>query len=94
MYEKLPSLTLGANICDDCKEKIAKLPTPEPESEAPVESSEEAYASTYSLSGELCSPRESVESVNQCLIALGETPIVKKNCQSGEQKDEFMFRRG
>ena len=56
MYEKLPSLTLGAKICDDCRKKIAKLPTPEPESEAPVESSEEAYASTYSLSEGLCSP--------------------------------------
>ena len=81
MYEKLPSLTFGAKICNDCRKKIAKLPTPEPESETPVGLSEEAYASTYSLSGELCSPHESVESVNQCLIALGETLIVKKKLQ-------------
>ena len=81
MCEKIPSLILGAKMCDDCRKKVAKLPAPEAESEAPLESSEEANASSYSLCEELRSPYESLESGNQCLTALGETPIVKKKLQ-------------
>ena len=62
---------------------MAKTPTPEAaaESEASFESSEEACASSYSLCEELCSPHEPLESVNQYLTTLGETPIVKKKLQ-------------
>ena len=81
MCEKVPSLTLGAKICDDCRKKVASIPTPEAESEIPLESSEEACASSHSVYEEECSPHASLEPVNQCLNALGETPIVEKKLQ-------------
>ena len=32
MCEKLPSLTLGEKVCDDCRKKLAQIPTPSAES--------------------------------------------------------------
>ena len=90
MCEKVPSLTLGAKICDDCRKKVASIPTPEAESETPLESSEEACASSHSLYEEVCSPHVSLEPVNQCLNALGETPIVKKKLQQVKYPKEKM----
>ena len=81
MCEKVPSLTLGAKICDDCRKKEASIPTPEAKSETPLESSEEACASSHSLYEEVYSQHLSLEPVNQCLSAIGETPIVKKKLQ-------------
>ena len=77
MCEKVPSLTLGAKICDDCRKKVASIPTPEAKSET----REEACASSHSLYEEVYSPHLSLEPVNQCLSAIGETLIVKKKLQ-------------
>lgn len=78
MCEKLPTLAPGAKICDDCRKKVAMMPTLEAEFEPPLESGEEACASSYSLCEDVNCPLEPLESVNQCLTELGETPIVKK----------------
>ena len=69
---------------------MASIPTPEAESETPLESSEEACASSHSLYEEVCSPHVSLEPVNQCLNALGETPIIKKKLQQVKYPKEKM----
>ena len=48
MCEKMSSLNIGAKICDDCRKKLAQLPTKVSESEELPESSEEDGASSYS----------------------------------------------
>ena len=41
MCEKMSSLNIGAKVCDDCRKKLAQLPTKVSESEELPESSEE-----------------------------------------------------
>ena len=72
MCEKMSSLNIGAKICDDCRKKLAQLPTKVSESEELPESSEEDGASSYSehagASG--CSDKtvhSPLQSMNQCL---------------------------
>ena len=68
MLEKVPSLILGAKICDSCRKELAWLAV---ESD-PLDNSGNEFDSTY-----ICQ-QESLESVNECLQAIGEIPIVKK----------------
>ena len=68
MLEKVPSLILGAKICDSCRKELPRLAV---ESD-PLDNSDNEFDSTY-----ICQ-QESLESVNECLQAIGETPIVKK----------------
>ena len=65
MLEKVQSLILGAKICDSCRKELAQLAV---ESD-PLDNSGNEFDSTYI---------ESLESVNECLQAIGETPIIKK----------------
>ena len=80
MREKLPSLPLKAKVCDDCKTKKKSVaPLPRSESEEVVESGEEDSAnSEYE---EIFYQQESLQPLNQCLTAIGETPIAKKKLQ-------------
>ena len=68
MLEKIPSLVPGAKICDSCRKELAQL---EVESD-PFNNSSNELDSTY-----ICQ-QESLKSVNECLQAIGETPINKK----------------
>ena len=75
MCEKLPSLTIGDKICDDCRKKFTKLSMPRTKS-----SQESACASTASEE-KVLHQQGSLESVNQCLTTIGESPIMKKKLQ-------------
>ena len=79
MREKLPSLPLKAKVCDDCRKKLTVVPLPRSESEEVLESSEEDSASCEGE--EVFYQQESLQPVNQCLTAIGETPIAKKKLQ-------------
>ena len=68
MLEKIPSLTPGSKICDSCRKELAQL---EVEFD-PFNNSSNESDSTY-----ICQ-QESLKSVNECLQAIGETPIIKK----------------
>jgi len=68
MLEKIPSLVPGAKVCDSCRKELAQL---EVESD-PFNNSSNELDSTY-----ICQ-QESLKSVNECLQAIGETPIIKK----------------
>ena len=87
MCERVLSLTLGAKICDDCRKKLAQLPVQGTESDEPFESSQ-VEASASSQHEEVLIPQESLETVNQCLSTLGETPIVKKKLQQAKYPKE------
>ena len=93
MCEKMSSLNIGAKICDDCRKKLAQLPTKVSESEELPESSEEDGASSYSehagASG--CSEKtvhSPLQSMNQCLSVIGETPIVKTKLNQAKYPKE------
>ena len=57
MLEKVPSLILGAKICDSCRKELARSAV---ESD-PLDNSGNEFDSTY-----ICQ-QESLESVNECL---------------------------
>lgn len=68
MCERAPSISLGSKICDDCRKKLAKVPTtPQDSSASESESESEVYVDTS----------ESLASLNQYLSAIGETPVSK-----------------
>ena len=59
---------MGSKICDNCRKKLAKIPTTSQVSSASeLESESEFYADTS----------ESLASLNQCLGEIGETPVSK-----------------
>ena len=80
MCEKLPSLSLKAKVCDDCRKMLAKTPLPRSESEEMIESSQED-SDASSEREEVYYQHELLQPVNQCLSAIGETPILKKKLQ-------------
>ena len=72
MCERAPSISLGCKICDNCRKKLAKLPTtPKVSSSSELESESEVYAHAS----------ESLASLNQCLGEIGETPVSKHKLQ-------------
>ena len=73
MCERIHSIQPGAKICDECRKQLGKLPIPDPT----TESSESVHLDEGSDS---CRNLPTLESVNQCLGEIGETPVVKKNC--------------
>ena len=88
MCEKLSSLTLGAKVCDTCRKKLTQVPIARPESTDQFESSlDDAGASSQE---EVSYQQESLESINQCLSAIGETPVVKKKLQQAKYPKEKM----
>ena len=59
---------MGSKICDNCRKKLAKIPTTSQVSSASeLQSESEFYADTS----------ESLASLNQCLGEIGETPVSK-----------------
>ena len=91
MCERIHSNQLGAKICDECRKQLGKLPTPDPTTESseciPVtessgsvhlEQSNEESDSCRNLETKFCQDTSTLESVNQCLLEIGETPVVKK----------------
>ena len=69
MCERAPSISMGSKICDNCRKKLAKIPTTSQVSSASeLESESEFYADTS----------ESLASLNQCLGEIGETPVSKR----------------
>ena len=85
MCEKQPNLTLDDKICDDCRKKLAKLPVLSAEVESTDSESQGWESQDVGESSQLeesaLHQQESVESLNQCLSAIGETPITKKKLQ-------------
>ena len=89
MREKPPSLPLKAKVCDDCRKKLTMAPLPRSESEEVVESSEEVVESgeednASSEQEEVFYQQESLQPLNQCLTAIGETPIAKKEATTSQ----------
>ena len=70
MCERVPSISVGSKICDDCRKKLAKVPTAL-SSASEIESESEVYVSVP----------ESLASINQCLGEIGETPVSKQKLQ-------------
>ena len=72
MCERAPSISMGSKICDNCRKKLAKVPTtPQVSSASEYETENEVYADTS----------ESLASLNQCLCEIGETPVSKHKLQ-------------
>ena len=65
MIEKFPFLVPEAKICDSCRKQLAVESNP-------VNDSDDEIDSSY-----VCQ-QESLKSINQCLQAIGETPVSKK----------------
>lgn len=76
MCEKLPSLPLKGKVRDGCRKQLTMAPLPRSESEEVIKSGEEDGAS--SEGEEVFHQQESLQPVNQCLTAIGETHIAKK----------------
>ena len=76
MCERIPSIQPGAK---ECTKQLGKLPIPDPTTE-----SSECTPVTESVDldeeSDSCRNLPTLESVNQCLGEIGETPVVKKNC--------------
>ena len=94
MCEKLLSLPPKAKVCDDCRKKLTMAPLPRPESEEVVKSSEEEVVESgeednASSEHEVFYQQESLQPLNQCLTAIGETPIAKKKLQQVKYRLNF-----
>ena len=81
MRERVPSIPIGAKICDECRKRVGKLPVPEtvPSTSSDEEEGEipEGIGDDYDFE----SPRtmiseEALQGVNDCLEKVGQTPIV------------------
>ena len=71
MCEKKSTLTLDDKICDDCRKKLATMPSTESSQEdGEVDAESDVFEKEVSL-----------ESLNTCLRAMGETPVVKEKLQ-------------
>ena len=87
MCEKLPTLTVGDKICAGCRIELAKIPVAEVNSTESIESGECSLiesaleSGACSLQEDAFQKQESLKSLNQCLAAIGETPIAKKKLQ-------------
>ena len=66
--------------CDACRKELSRVPIAATESADLFESSEDVAASTHPAE-ETSYQLESLKTINQCLSAIGETPIVKKKLQ-------------
>ena len=64
MLEKFPSLTQGGKICDRCRKQLAVESNLD-------ESCDDDVDSSYACQ------QDQLESINECLKAIGETPVVK-----------------
>ncbi len=75
MIEKFPTISLGEKICDECRKQVGRSSIPKAAS--PFD--EEAEKETLFLSDpDFCSPplpQRQFKTVNQCLEAIGETPL-------------------
>ena len=87
--EKLSSPSLEAKVCDACRKELSRAPIAATESADLLESSEDVAASTHPAE-ETSYQLESLETINQCLSAIGETPIVKKKLQQTKYPREKM----
>ena len=94
MCERIHSIEVGAKVCDECRKQMGKLPIPDPTTESsectPVTESSESVHLEQSdnerdfcrnLEAKSCQDTSTLESVNQCLEEIGETPVVKKKLQ-------------
>ena len=66
MCERAPSISLGSKICNDCRKKLAKVPTTL-SFVSEIESESEVYVNAPA----------SLTSINQCLGEIGATPVSK-----------------
>ena len=86
MCYKASSISMGAKICDDCRKKLAKMP-------ATFEASETMSDSEPDLQSEgdvYTESSETLTSLNQCLGAIGETPICKSKLQQTRYSKQKM----
>ncbi len=88
MCEKLPSLSLRAKVCDACRKKLAQVTEARAESPDQFESSQEDAGASSQLEEDVSYQHKSLESINQCLSAIGETPVVKKKLQQAKYPKE------
>ena len=80
MCEKKSTLTLDDKICDDCRKKLATMPS--------IESSQED--GEVDAESDVFEKEVSLESLNTCLRAMGETPVVKEKLQLRKYPKEKM----
>ena len=84
MCEKMPSLSLGSKICDDCRRKLARLPTLSEQSSDHEYDLESSACSSSAVSEESFKLDE-IESrmvFNQCMESIGETPFTQRKVRS------------
>ena len=81
MCQRMSTINLGDKICETCRKQLSKVPSTEVESLESVESGQEASVDELSAF-------ESLESLNQCLGAIGETPVVRKKLQQAKYPRE------
>ena len=68
MCERVPAISMGSRICDDCRKKLARVP-------AAISSDSDSESDIY------IDVSESLASLNQCLGEIGETPVSKPKFQ-------------
>ena len=76
MCEKLSILELDDKICDSCRKQLVKLPSTKVDSTELTEA--DSSDPNANLQESVLGEQASLVSLNQCLSAIGETPITKK----------------
>lgn len=81
MIEKFPSLQAGDKICDSCRKQLGQTTVEEISVD---ESLDDDIDNSYTCH------QEQLESINECLKVIGETPVVKKKLvNTGYQKEKL-----
>ena len=80
MIEKFPFLELGGKICNSCRLQLAQTTV----EETTLDESDDDVDDSYTCH------QEQLESINECLKVIGETPDVKKKIvHTGYQKEKL-----
>ena len=74
---RLPSLSIGSKICDDCRKQLGKIPDPTLPCESEIA---QAAADDNEPDYEVSEPLD-LSSINQCFGEIGQTPIIKQKLQ-------------
>ena len=82
MCERVPSIPVGAKICDECRNRVGKLPIPETvpsissdsDGEIPEDIGDADFESLQAMKSQ--EHAEALQGINDCLGKVGQTPIV------------------
>lgn len=73
MHERVPSIPVGAKICDECRKRVGKLPVPEIVPSTSCSDEDEGEVPEDIKSQEHA---EALQGINDCLGKVGQTPII------------------